>query len=252
MPLRLHVQDDARSFDYARRAETSYGAQLRKLAGNIGDFVTSQPVGATASQSGLLAEMLRRYAQLIQPWAKSVASRMIEEVSRRDWTVWKSQSALMAQAMRAELNTPLYHPTIQLLLSDQVKLITSLPVEAAQRVHNLALEGMTNSMRASEIAEEIMKTGDVTKARATTIARTEVGRTSTMMTMVRAQSVDSEEFIWRTARDADVRPSHRRLEGKVFRWDSPPLCDAPDHHALPGAIWNCRCYPEPIVPDLGG
>ena len=54
--------------------------------------------------------------------------------------------------------------------------------------------------------------------------------------------------MWRTVGDNRVRETHRELNGQSFRWDEPPECD-PGHHALPGGIWNCRCWAEPVIPD---
>lgn len=53
--------------------------------------------------------------------------------------------------------------------------------------------------------------------------------------------LNSEYFIWRTEMDAKVREEHLRLEGKVFRKNSPLV-------SMPGADYNCRCQAEE-VPD---
>jgi uncharacterized protein with gpF-like domain len=97
------------------------------------------------------------------------------------------------------------------------------------------------------------------------IARTETARTASVLTEVRAKSVGSEGYIWRTSLDADVRPkigtpnfaklntlamgSHRKLEGTFHRWDDPPIASENGERAHPGQIYNCRCWPEPVLPD---
>jgi len=154
----------------------------------------------------------------------------------------------MGTALRQEIATAPTGIMLREQQAAQVGLITSLPVEAGERVHRLVLEGIVQGTRADVTAREIARTGEVTAGRATLIARTETSRVSTLLTQARAQHVGSEEFVWRTSGDSDVRPSHKALNGKTFRWDAPPLCDAPDHRALPGCIWNCRCYAEPIIP----
>lgn len=132
--------------------------------------------------------------------------------------------------------------------AEQVRLITSLPTEAAERVHATAREGIVKGWRADQIAAEIMKTGEVTKSRADLIAVTEVGRTSTLLTQARAEHVGSTHYVWRTAQDGDVRPSHKKMEGKVVAWNAPPTLDGLTGHA--GALPRCRCYCEPILHDL--
>ena len=110
-------------------------------------------------------------------------------------------------------------------------------------------ESMTTGTRAKETVAEILKTGEVTRSRAMLIARTETGRASTAMTEARAQYLGSEGYIWRTAKDGDVRKEHKKLEGKFFRWSEPPVSGSSGERSHPGAIYNCRCYPEVVIPE---
>ncbi|WP_459459587.1 phage head morphogenesis protein [Rhizobium sp. No.120] len=132
-------------------------------------------------------------------------------------------------------------------LDEQVSLIKSIPFEAAERVRKLANEGIVQGRRSNYIAEEIMRSGDVARSRANTIARTEVSRTSTELTRARAEHVGSVGYIWRTADDSDVRHSHAEMEGQFVRWDQPPTLDGMKGHA--GQFPNCRCWCEVVIPD---
>lgn len=232
----------------ARRAEASYARDLRKLARHIGDLVAAFPAGDPAALPQM-RDALERYGQAIAPWALAVAGRMLAEVAAREAAGWAETTRAMGRALREEIRNAPTGEVLRAQLAEQVELITSLPREAAERVHRLTLKGLETSERASEVAREIMRTGEVTEARARLIARTETSRTATLLTRARAEYVGSEQFIWRTSGDSDVRPSHRRLNGRAFRWDDPPECD-PGHRALPGAIFNCRCYPEPVLPEV--
>lgn len=236
-----------KSFVQARKAERYYGAQLRKIARHIGELVNASVPG-NMLEAGVLADRLRRYAELLKPWAESVASRMIADVGRRDREVWLARAGEMARGLRQELDQAPTGAVTRRLLSEQVGLITSLPTEAAARVHKLTLEGLTNSTRAAQVAEEIMRTGHVTRSRANLIARTEVGRTAQTLTQARAEHLGSTGYIWRTSHDADVRPSHRAMEGRFVAWAEPPVLDGLKGHA--GALPNCRCYCEPVLPEF--
>lgn len=196
----------------------------------------------------MLQAVMARYAATLTPWAEAVSRRMVTEIAARDERAWVRVSQQMGQALKREIATAPTGEAMRTAMASQVKLITSLPTEAAQRVHDLVIAGISEGRRADAIAEEIARTGEVTKSRATLIARTEVSRTATELTKARAEHIGSTHFIWRTAGDSDVRPSHKKLNGQTFRWDEPPECD-PGHHALPGCIWNCRCFAEPILPE---
>jgi len=236
------------AFIRARKTEREYARKLRSVARHIGDLVRGFDLEAPGV-AGTIRSALERYANLLHPWAKSVGDRMVTEVAQRDERSWFRVADQMGTALRKEIAEAPIGEVMRARQAEQVKLITSLPLEAAERVQHMTREGIIKGWRADQIAAEIMKTGEVSLSRANTIARTEVGRTSTLLTQARAEHVGSTHFKWISAGDSDVRPTHRALNGKVFRWDDPPECD-PGHRALPGAIWNCRCYPEPILEDL--
>ncbi|WP_448952141.1 phage minor head protein [Labrys neptuniae] len=234
-------------FVKARKLEIQYATQLRKVARHVHDIVQAFEPG-DFSIIGRMRAALERYGRALTPWAEAVAGRMIAETDASEKKAWASMSQQIGRDLSGLIrNAPVGERTRQ-LQAEQVTLITSLPIEAAERVHRLAVEAVENGSRGKAIVEEIMRTGEVTIGRANTIARTETSRVHTILRQSRAQAIGSTHFIWRTSRDANVRPTHRALEGKAFRWDEPPECD-PGYHALPGAIWNCRCWPEAILPE---
>lgn len=243
------------AFARVRRAERQYAVQLRKVARHVGEIIRRHPLDGPSAIAAL-REALAKYADVIRPWARVAAQRMIADVSRRDEKAWAANTEAMGRALRAEL---LEAPTGEFLrkkLDENVSLITSLPIEAGERVHELTLKGLEDATRSSEIAKEIARSGEVTVARANLIARTETARTASGLLEARAKHVGSEGYIWRTAGDSDVRNkdgnpvgSHRLLNGKFIRWDSPPVASTSGDRYHAGQGPNCRCYPEPVIPD---
>ena len=246
---KLIVFDEKRDpFKKSSAIELRYARSLRQVAREVGRIVRGYIPGLIES-SAALNEALKHYADILKPWARVTASSIAQALNQQDYKTWQRQANEMSRVMREELENAPVGNELQRFLTDNVDLITSLPTDAGMRVHKLTQEGLADSTRASEIAKEIWNTGEVTESRANLIARTEVARTASALTEIRSESVGSEAYIWRTAKDADVRESHRRMEGKVIRWDTPPtLSDGTVTHA--GQIYNCRCYPEPIIPDL--
>ena len=237
------------AFIRAKKAEARYAIQLRKIARVIGDIASGYTVGDPASASKI-EQALRRYSNVIGGWAETTALRMLEDVSSRDRAAWMEVSRRIGQGIAKEIESAPTGAVMRERLQDQVKLIKSLPEEAADRVREISTKAFTEGRRPQYVAEEIMRSGDVAKSRANTIARTEVSRTGTELTRARAEYVGSTTFIWRTAEDSDVRHDHRELNGKTFRWDSPPVADQRTGiRALPGCIWNCRCYAEPVLDE---
>jgi SPP1 gp7 family putative phage head morphogenesis protein len=235
------------AFIRAKKLERNYAARLRKIAGHIGDIVNGFNVQDLPGAQ-MLQAVLNRYAATLTPWAEAVANRMVTEVAARDERAWIRVSQQMGQALRREIATAPTGEAMRTAMAAQVKLITSLPTEAGQRVHDLVIAGISEGRRAEDVAKEIARSGEVSDARARLIARTEVSRTATMLTQARAQHIGSTHYIWRTAGDSDVRPTHKALNGKTIAWNDPPECD-PGYRAHAGAIFNCRCYCEPIIPE---
>lgn len=194
-------------------------------------------------------DRLDRYADLIEPWAEAVSSRLMSTLELSDDAMWRDRSVAISAGLRDIMNSGTGQVT-RSIIDEQVKLFKTLPLQAADRVydiHNEAIDAVVKGRRSSELTAEIMRTGEVTEARARTIARTEVGRASTALTQARSTAIGSPGYIWRTAEDSDVRHSHAQMEGKYVAWASPPTLDGMTGHA--GQFPNCRCYPEVVVPD---
>lgn len=223
-----------------------YGSHLRKIARHIDDIVKGFDASTTEGQR-LIQGHLRRYGDTLDHWAEAAASRMVAEVADADRQRWRRMSQEIGRGIEREIQSANVAPAMAQMKSDQIRLIRSLPNDASERVNRLVTEGLAKGERADSIAAKIYETGLVTKSRASTIARTECGRAATTLQAARAQSVGSTHFRWVTAGDSDVRASHKRLNGTVHRWDSPPICDEPDLRALPGCIFNCRCIAVPLI-----
>ncbi len=210
-------------------------------------MVNAFPPGDPASLP-TIQEVLRRYAESLKPWAERTAAKMLNGVNQKDLEGWAQLTEGMSRALRDQIASADVGGTFRALMQEQVALITSLPGEAGQRVHDLTIKGLEDSTRAKEIKKEILATGKVTESRAMLIARTEAARTATALTEARCAKAGVTHYIWRTSGDSDVRQSHREMNGKVVPWAQPPtLSDGTTTHA--GAIFNCRCYAEPVLPE---
>lgn len=236
----------ASQWQHARSTENMYARALRRVAAAIDHIVRAWPPGDPSADSAIRAA-LRQYSDLLRPWATAVGGRMVADVERQNARTWRLVAEEIGRGVADQVRSTDVGGRMRELLGQQVRLITSLPIDAGQRVHELTLRGLEGGERARGIAREILRTGEVTSSRATLIARTEVGRTASVLTQARAERVGSTGYIWRSARDTDVRPSHRAMEGKFVAWSDPPTLDGMTGHA--GCLPNCRCHPEPVIPE---
>lgn len=75
------------------------------------------------------------------------------------------------------------------------------------------------------------------------IANDQTGTILSQIDAYRNQSTGSTRYIWRSMEDDRVRPKHRELDGKEFKYDDP---NGGDDGQLPGEPIRCRCYADPV------
>ena len=232
-----------------QRIEQRYALQLRKVAQHVGTIIAPFTPG-DMSAVPTIEQLLKAYSDMLKGWATQTASNMLMDVALRDEQAWQTMARELSRGIREEIRNAPTGRVMKQLLADQVDLIQSIPLEAAQRVHRLTLEGLEDSTRFQEIQKAILETESVTASRATLIARTETSRTASVLTQARAEHIGSPGYFWRTSGDGSVRADHKHLNGKFFAWNDPPIADERSGtRAHAGQIWNCRCYCEPAIPD---
>lgn len=229
----------------AKKVEKRYGRQLRRIASYIDTIVRGFDVEDETVYPSIVTA-LRRYANTLDEWAVSTARSVLTEIETRDRQTWTEYAQNLSTGLRQEIRNAPTGKVFSELLGEHVRLIKSLPLGAAQRIQDLATESVTDGARRGQIVQMIMDSGQVSKARATAIARTTVSTASTKFTQARAQHIGSEGYFWRIS-GVNTRPSHYKMRDKFVRWDSPPTLDNLTGHA--GCLPNCDCYAEPAIPD---
>lgn len=238
-----------------RGIEREFERKLRRIASHIGELIGGFDPLDSPEDVLIIEEMMARYSASLHGWAKNTTDVIIHRTNKKDMKYWEGLSEKMSRQMRQTLKEAPMSVALDAMQREQIELIKSLPTEAAARVRSLTEKAAASGERASEIASDLQRTTEVTKSRATLIARTEVARTASTLTETRAQAVGSTHYIWRTSGDSDVRHGHKAMNGKVCEWASPPAVDEGPPgkprimHHHPGKIWNCRCYPEPIFDE---
>jgi len=240
----------------ARATEYDYARKLRMVAKNVDDFVVAHVHGVLREaqlREGVdqIYATLLKYADVLDTWATSAARAMVTEVAARNRNTWMREARDAGLELRNQIEFAPIESTMRELMKTQVGLIKSLPLEAAQRVQDLAIEHLSSGERVDSIVAEIMRTGEVTRSRAETIARTECGRASTSLTQARSEATGNTHYTWRSMQDSSVRDLHRHLDGTVHAWSNPPVADERTGiRAHPGCIWNCRCIAIPIITNF--
>lgn len=189
----------------------------------------------------------------------SAVRRMVTPIAVQNMRTWRmaakkaTKNPSLYRMLMSEINQGL-KSDIEIQIEENASLIKTLPTDVAKKVTKDISDMALKGMRASEIAKVIREqTYKHSRASAKLIARTEVSKTTTALTKARCDNLDLHWYVWRTAEDGDrVRKSHRIMEGVLVNWNEPPSPEAlageksvGNYHA--GNIWNCRCYPEPLI-----
>lgn len=140
-------------------------------------------------------------------------------------------------------------------IRENTALIKSIPAQileqVGERIEADWMAGRTIDSMTDHVAERF----GVAESRARLIARDQVGKLNAKVTEARHKQIGVVSYRWRNSRDSRVRGnpaglypdaefSHWDREGVEFRYDDPPE----DGHA--GFAIQCRCFQEPIIPDL--
>ena len=134
---------------------------------------------------------------------------------------------------------------LKLFGSQNAQLIRSLPAQELDQVAQIIERGLQEGSRFHSMTQDIQETFGVTRRRAKLIARDQTSKLNASLTKLRQQELGVEEYIWQTAGDERVRPTHRAHDGKKFRWDQPPK-----DTGNPGTDINCRCVAVPVLEGL--
>lgn len=104
--------------------------------------------------------------------------------------------------------------------------------------------------RYESMISKIQKSYDVSHGKAKFLARQETGLLMAKFKETRYTAAGVNEYKWGCVAGTGkhpVRPAHKKLEGKIFRWDNPPITDEKGNRNNPGEDYNCRCFAKPIV-----
>lgn len=119
-------------------------------------------------------------------------------------------------------------------------------VELREKVQKRAMQGQ----RYEGLADQIQKSYGVSRAKAKFLARQETNLMMTKLKETRYTDAGVTKYKWccvAGSANSPVRPMHKKLEGKIFSWDNPPIVNEKGDRKNPGEDYGCRCFARPVV-----
>lgn len=141
----------------------------------------------------------------------------------------------------------LYRELMRKWVEDNVNRIRTIPQESLDRMREIVLEGCMRGETTTSIVRSIQKAYSLDRRRAQLLARDQIAKLNGQITQKQQEDAGVEEYIWSDSGDSRVRPGHKRLNGKRFRWDDPPVVDEKTgRRRHPGEDYACRCVALPV------
>jgi SPP1 gp7 family putative phage head morphogenesis protein len=241
------------------RIEREYSRALRALAQQIRTVIGTDTDPYAAVRRLRFVTTHPPYRE----YCDSLALKMATHIQTRINGTWRTAAQHAGRGgefyrdLMVELQGNGTYDAFVNLVRENAEWIKSFPRDIAEELTVYIQEQVLKGRRSSDIAQELGAIfDDWSQSKMTLIARTETSKTQTALTQVRAERLGLSWYIWRTSEDARIRSSHVRMDGVLIRWAEPPRPELlvgevnPPSAYHAGEIYNCRCYPEPVI-DLG-
>ena len=135
-------------------------------------------------------------------------------------------------------------------VKQNVDLITSIDQDYLDDVKTRLMSGIRAGTRVESLRATIEDRYEVSRGRASVIARDQVGKLYGELNRERQKSIGIDQYVWRGVEDQRERATHLSLEGNVYTWGDPPVTNDQGDRNEPGQDYCCRCTAEPVLPDV--
>jgi SPP1 gp7 family putative phage head morphogenesis protein len=220
------------------RIDQSFGEDLTKnfndIQFQVGQIVTDERVVETAANAGTKTSNVQR--QQLTKQFRSVLG------------------------VNPLLSEPYLQSQLAGFTQGNVALIKSIPAQSLQRIETSLRVQIEQGVSTKEITKALSDEFKIARNRAKLIARDQIGKFYGSLNGLRQQETGITHYFWQTSEDERVRPalnlsvkqaarvvSHRRLNGKRFAWNNPPVSGTRGEKLHPGQPISDRCQ---AIPDF--
>ena len=174
------------------------------------------------------------------------AAYLVRSAVNRGWSK-AVERTLGVKILSGYYDETFYKELLEQWFRENMQMISSIPQELVQQIRDTLWEDITNRTTTEQMAQHIRHTCKVSQSKAKFIARDQVGKLQSRLTMQQQKDAGVREYIWSSKNDSKVRNQHRKLNGNKFSWDSPPISDPKTgRRCHPGEDYGCRCVALPV------
>lgn len=212
-----------------RFAQAAADARYDALRHDLLTALDDMDIQALDTKSNIAGKYAQALDQMEMDFRKSVSA--VEAVSIIP-TLTENQRNRIAEEYSTNLNLYIKSWAEQNIL------------KLRQEIQAPALAGR----RAEALVKTLQDNYGVSKSKAKFLARQETALLMSKYQETRYGDLGIEQYKWSTSHDERVRPDHKALDGKIFRFDQPPITDKrTGARNNPGQDFNCRCIAIPVI-----
>lgn len=177
--------------------------------------------------------------------AEELVNRILRREAGRHTEKWRAQ---VRAALGIDLEAVVRQEDIAEPLDAAVKraasLITGLADETAAGVEKLTRQALLRGQPARDLAKDLTKQFGVADRRAKVIARDQLATLNSDLNRIRHEQAGVTTYEWSTSHDERVRPLHRSLDGRRYKYGESTGAEG---GLPPGQPIMCRCVARAIV-----
>lgn len=120
-------------------------------------------------------------------------------------------------------------------------------LDALERTADEVIRAIAEGKPTLDLAHEYQERYGYTWRKASFLARDQTANLASRIAQERMTSLGVEEYQWSTSGDSRVRQEHADLDGRIFRFDDPPVASKDGRRGNPGEVYQCRCIASPVL-----
>lgn len=119
-----------------------------------------------------------------------------------------------------------------------------------RRLRERVQKSVNQGYRHETLVKAIKERAKVTETKARFLARNETSIMMANFREARYRAAGVQRYRWQCSKGSPthpVREFHKRLDGTLQSWNSPPIIDQNGNRRHPGQDYNCRCIAIPVL-----
>jgi len=213
---------------------------------------------------GVISASHARFQEKIEKIDQKLAQILPDELASKlkveaifDQTIYKTEKAFQKSVQDIAVS-PLLTETARERIAQKWAENMNLWIQDFTKTEILALrksvqESVFSGNRYESLVKAIQTSYAVTENKAKFLARQETSLLVAKLKQTRYQEAGIDYYKWGCVsgtKNHPVRPAHKRLDGKIFRWDTGAIVSEPgepERRCNPKQDYNCRCFARPLV-----